>query len=159
MFRKCHRLQPKRSPLTSSRPNFFFMQRFEPKAPQESKMSYEVFRHKNATDEDFQLIDSIYKRMMSEDKDLCELSQRNLNTGVFINGEMHPNMEEGPLYFQSSCRDLVMQHRRLEQASRQEIWPARQVLPDTNKGAISQKDIDFCSGLACAPTSQTALAW
>ena len=119
-------------------------------------MKYEVYRNKNSSEEDFQHINQIYKRIMSEDKGLCELSQRNLNTGVFVNGEMHPKMEKGPLYFQNVCRDTVMAHYKREQAAKQEIWPARQTLPD--KALISQKDIDFCSGLACH-TNQEGLVW
>ena len=37
-------------------PNFFFMQRFTPISPTKSVMRYEVYRHKNANDEAFNLI-------------------------------------------------------------------------------------------------------
>jgi len=137
-------------------PHFFFMQRFEPHGPTSSTMRYEVYRNKNSSEEDFQLINNMYKRIMSEDKVLCEAAQKNLNAGVFINGEMHPTMEKGPLYFQKSCRDVVVAHHKREQAAKREIWPARQTLPD--QATISQKDIDFCSGLACQ-TNQEGLAW
>ena len=120
-------------------------------------MRYEVYRHKNSTDEDFHRIDQIYKRVMAEDKYLCDLTQKNLNAGVFVNGEMHPKMEKGPLYFQKVVRDLVTAHHKKEQATKQEIWPARQQLPAT--AMVSGKDVDFCSGLACAPASQEGLAW
>lgn len=119
-------------------------------------MRYEVYRNKNSSEEDFQLINNMYKRIMSEDKDLCEAAQKNLGAGVFINGEMHPTMEKGPLYFQKSCRDAVVAHHKREQAAKHEIWPARQTLPD--KAIISQNDMDFCSGLACQ-TNQEGLAW
>ena len=119
-------------------------------------MRYEVFRNKKSSEEDFQLVNQIYKRIMSEDKYLCDRAQKNLNAGVFVNGEMHPEMEKGPLYFQKVVRDNVMAHYIREQSARQEIWPARQTLPET--AAVSKKDVDFCANLAC-PASQEGLAW
>lgn len=139
------------------RPHFFFMQRFVPHGPTKSSMRYEVYRNKNSSEEDFDLINQMYKRIMSEDKALCDLAQNNLNAGVFVNGEMHPRMEKGPLYFQKLVRETVQDHHKREQTLKQQIWPARQNLPNT--ATVSKSDIDFCSGLACAPAAQEQLAW
>jgi hypothetical protein len=117
---------------------------------------YEVFRNKNSSDEDFKLIDEIYKRIMSEDKALCDLAQKNINGGVFVAGEMHPVMEKGPLFFQKLVRENVTEHHKKEQAIKQEIWPARQTIPTT--ASVTRKDIDFCSGLACE-TNKEGLVW
>lgn len=122
-------------------PNFFFMQRFTPISPTKSVMRYEVYRHKNASDEAFNLISDMYKRIMSEDKYLCINSQKNLNAGVFINGELHPEMEKGPLHFQKTVRDVVMEHRKKEQAADHEIWPAEQCLPEN--ATVSHDNITF----------------
>jgi hypothetical protein len=119
-------------------------------------MRYEVFRNKSSSEEDFQLINTMYKRIMSEDKVLCDLAQKNLNSGVFINGEMHPKMEKGPLYFQKVVRDTVVEHHKREKTAKQEIWPARQNLP--NNALVSQEDVEFCNGLACSNNSD-ALVW
>ena len=119
-------------------------------------MRYEVFRNKTSSEEDFQLINQMYKRIMSEDKVLCDLTQKNLNAGVFINGEMHPRMEKGPLYFQKFVRDTVTTHYKREQAAKQEIWPARQMLPST--AMVSMKDVELCSGLTCQ-TNPEGLSW
>ncbi|KAJ6014713.1 hypothetical protein N7540_009304 [Penicillium herquei] len=105
-------------------PNFFFMQRFTPTSPTKCTMRYEVYRHKDATDEAFNLISDMYKRIMSEDKYLCILSQKNLNAGVFVNGELHPEMEMGPLHFQKTVRDVVKEHHQKEKEAGHEIWPA-----------------------------------
>lgn len=91
-------------------------------------MQYEVFRHKAASDVDFDLIDALFKRIMSEDKELCDHTQKNLNVGIFVNGELHPRMEKGPLFFQRSVRELVHSHRRQEEAVKHEIWPTKPVL-------------------------------
>ncbi|KAH7120747.1 Rieske [2Fe-2S] iron-sulfur domain-containing protein [Dendryphion nanum] len=137
-------------------PHFFFIQKFLPTGPNHSVMHYEVYRNKNSSEEDFQRINQMYKRIMSEDKALCDLAQKNLNAGVFINGEMHPKMEKGPLYFQKLIRDTVTEHHAREKIAREEIWPARQRLPDT--AIVSKEDIDFCTGLACG-SNEKALVW
>lgn len=120
-------------------------------------MRYEVFRHKDATEEQFQLFNQMYKRIMSEDKYLCNHAQQNINNGVFVNGEMHPKWEQGPLFFQGLCREAVVEHHEREQGVGKKIWPAQQQMPEDAEA--SREDIEFCSGLACAPTNQEVLAW
>lgn len=111
-------------------PNFFFMQRFTPTSPTQCVMRYEVYRHKDATDEAFNVISDMYKRIMSEDKYLCVHSQKNLNAGVFVNGQLHPEMEKGPLHFQKTVREVVTEHYGKEQAVGHQIWPAKHALAE-----------------------------
>jgi hypothetical protein len=110
-------------------------------------MEYEVYRHKDATEEDFTTIDQMFKRILSEDKWLCNNAQKNLNAGVFINGEMHPFKEEGPLYFQSRVREILSRHQKLEKAAKREIRPAQQVLPRGSNG--TEQDLRLCQGMSC----------
>lgn len=110
-------------------------------------MRYEVYRNKHSSDEDFKVIDDMYKRIMAEDKYLCANAQKNLNTGVFVNGEMHPEMERGPLYFQKTVREVVKEHYEKERVAGHEIWPARQRIPKT--ASVSKQDADFCSAVDC----------
>ena len=119
-------------------------------------MEYEVYRHREASNEDFEKVDAVFKRILSEDKWLCNNAQQNLNTGVFVNGEMHPRMEQGPLYVQSQVRKHVRDHRELEEAAHQEIWPVRQHL--LRDPGLSRSDEEFCSGLACQPSTKE-VAW
>jgi hypothetical protein len=125
-------------------PNFFFMQRFTPVSPTKSVMRYEVYRHKDATDEAFNLISNMYKRIMSEDKYLCIHTQKNLNAGVFVNGLLHPEMEMGPLHFQSTVREVVTEHFSKEQDAGHEIWPAKPVVASAVTG---ESDIAFRTGM------------
>lgn len=121
-------------------------------------MKYEVYRNKNSSEEDFETISSMYKRIMSEDKYLCANAQRNINAGVFVNGELHPKMEKGPLFFQKSVRDLVTAHHKREQEAGDEIWPSRQTLPKT--AAAAEKDVGFCSAVnCCSKANKEALAF
>ncbi|KAJ5612257.1 hypothetical protein N7510_005451 [Penicillium lagena] len=125
--------------------NFFFMQRWAPTSQNQCAMKYEVYRHKNASDDDFELISGMYKRIMSEDKELCIATQKNLNIGVFVNGELHPRLEKGPLYFQKTVRELLQEHYKREEEAQQQIWPAQQTLP--REASTSQNDMDFYTDL------------
>lgn len=119
-------------------------------------MEYEVYRHKDASDEEFDKIDQMYKRVLTEDKWLCNNTQLNLNSGVYLNGQMHPQYEYGPLYFQSLVRQAVTEHKKLEDKMKTEIWPASQrVAP----GSGTYEDAAFCSGLACSPEKKSAVDW
>jgi hypothetical protein len=139
------------------RPHFFFLQRFIPKGPDTSVMYYEVYRNKHSTDEEFQVINNIYKRIMSEDKYLCANAHKNIKAGVFVNGELHPKMEQGPLFFQKLVRELVTAHHKQEQKAKREIWPARQALPEDAE--VSEKDIGFCSSVDCSALKKEGLSW
>lgn len=115
-------------------------------------MKYEVYRNKNSSDEDFTVINEMYKRIMSEDKSLCANTQKNLNAGVFVNGEMHPEMEKGPLFFQKTVREVVTEHYKKERQANREIWPAQQVIPKS--ASVSQNDINFCSEVNCCRSNK-----
>ncbi|KAL1297506.1 hypothetical protein AAFC00_005024 [Neodothiora populina] len=140
--------------------NFFYIQRMLPVTATTSKIEYEVYRHKNATDEEFANINAFYKQVLEEDKDLCTAAQENLNSGVFVNGELHPDKESGPIYFQNSVRSAVMEHRKMEeQLGGQQIWPA---LPKPANGDTSKTSEEemFCSKLeASSCMSKPELAW
>lgn len=105
-------------------------------------MKYEIYRNKSSSTEDFDLINQMYKRIMSEDKDLCISTQKSFN-----NGELHPKMEKGPLYFQTAVREIVTEHREKEEKEGKEIWPARQRLPETTAAGVSKEDDEFCREL------------
>jgi hypothetical protein len=107
-------------------------------------MEYEVYRHKDATDEAFNYIWDTFKQVLTEDKDLCNAAQKNLNAGIFLNGELHPRVEKGPLFFQALSRSLVMAHREEEEKVGHEIWPAR---PRHQKSKQTEEDESFCEGL------------
>lgn len=141
----------------TDRPHYIMLQRFLPQGPTKSTMQYQIFRNKKSTEDQFQLIAQMYKRIVGEDKVLCELAQKNLNRGVFVNGELHPRLEKGPLYFQKVARETIWHHVKQERAAKKEIWPTRQAVPE--EASFSREDEELCSGLACAPAKQTALVW
>jgi hypothetical protein len=132
------------------------MMRCVPTSATTCSMEYEVYRHVDASDEDFEYIDSFFKRVLDEDKHLCNNAQKNLNAGVFINGELHPQLESAPLYFQNVVRRLVTEHRKTEEAKGEEIWPTRRSIPPSQG---TEEDEAFCSGLACDSVKLAETEW
>lgn len=59
-----------------------------------TRVENEVYRHMNATDEEFAAINAFYKQVLDEDKELCDGAQENLNNGIYISGELHPEKEK-----------------------------------------------------------------
>jgi hypothetical protein len=121
------------------------VQKFLPSGPLKSTMNYEIYRNKHSSEEDFHLISSMYARVMAEDKVLCDQAQKNLNVGVFVNGQLHPKYEKAPLFFQETVR---------EQAEGKQIWPARRDVEDE----VSRHDIEICEGISCGEKKE-ALVW
>lgn len=119
-------------------------------------MEYEVYRHKDATDEDFENIDALFKRILTEDKWLCNETQRNLDSGIYVNGQMHAQFENGPLYLQSLVRKAIYSHREEERKRRMEVWPAAQNVTGLKD---TEGDMMFCSGLSCDSKHQEELKW
>lgn len=118
-------------------------------------MEYEVYRHKDASDKDFDNIDSFFKRVLAEDKSLCTAAQRNLNAGIFVNGQLHPRLESAPLFIHRTVRTLLSAHREEERREGHEIWPARQSV----EGVDTVEDIAFCDELVCGMGRQKEMEW
>ncbi|KAH0429884.1 rieske 2fe-2s family protein [Colletotrichum camelliae] len=141
--------------------NFFYIQRMIPVSATKTRIENEVYRHHNAGDEEFAAINAFYKQVLEEDKQLCIGAQENLSAGVFINGELHPEKEKGPIHFQNTLREEVMAHRKkeLDQGGR-EIWPATpKLFGEMNTNKLSEEET-FCSELekaACGARQE--LAW
>lgn len=53
---------------------------------------------------------------------------------------------QGALYFQQLTKELVTNHRKEEDASGHQLWPAT----PTNDLPGSQEEIEFCASLDCA---------
>ncbi|ETS75929.1 hypothetical protein PFICI_12873 [Pestalotiopsis fici W106-1] len=119
-------------------------------------MEYEVYRHKDATDDEFEHIDSFFKRVLAEDKYLCDAVQKNLGAGVFVNGELHPDLESAPIFFQNTVRQLVTEHRRKEEENGEELWPARRAI---SHSGVTKGDDAFCDGLVCKTSQGANIEW
>ncbi|KAF9883294.1 hypothetical protein FE257_003785 [Aspergillus nanangensis] len=135
-------------------PSFFYIMRCIPVSAGQTQMEYEVYRHNTATDEEFTYIDEFFKQVLREDKDLCNAAQKNLEAGIFTNGQLHPQAEKGPLYFQQQVRKMVFDHRAEEEKAGREIWPATPAHVVTDK---VEEELRFCKQLECSVDKD--LAW
>ena len=96
---------------------------------------------------------------MREDKVLCDAAQKNLDRGVFVNGQMHPKYEKAPLFFQNTVRQVVKEHWEREKREGKEVWPAKTVMRDNTR--VSDEDEEVCRGVEmCAGGGEKEiLAW
>ncbi|KAM0433754.1 hypothetical protein ACHAQK_008976 [Fusarium lateritium] len=125
-------------------PHFFFLLRCVPTSATKSMLQYEVYRHKNASQDDFQKVDEILQQIASENEAPAE---KNLRSGVLV--------DQTPLQFQNQVYQLVEHHRKLEGVAGREIRPAQQIL-DKSATKTEQDESLFssCSGLSCDKTSK-----
>ncbi|KEF60715.1 uncharacterized protein A1O9_02276 [Exophiala aquamarina CBS 119918] len=134
-------------------PDFFYMMRCVPISSTESSMEYEVYRKIDGDPVEFDKVDRLFKRVLAEDKWLCNETQKNLAAGVYVNGPLHPAYEFGPLYFQSIVKRAVLEHHKEEEKQKSLIWPASPTV-----GSSADEDEAFCAGLSCGSESNS-LAW
>lgn len=112
-----------------------------------SKVENEVYRHHAATDQEFNAILAFYRQVLDEDRELCEGVQRSLRTGVFMNGELHPEKEKGPIRFQESLKEMLMDHAREEERLGGEIWPAVPATAGKDGREKGSEEVRFCEKL------------
>ena len=123
------------------------IQKFHPAGPNSCRMAYEIYRNRNSADADFKVMSEMYARVMGEDKVLCTNAQKNLDRGVFVNGQLHPKYEKAPLFFQNNVREAITEHFEREKVEGMQIWPAKQKLP--SEAQVSEKDEEICAGICC----------
>lgn len=72
-----------------------------------TRIENEVFRHDSAGDEIFKATMEFYAQVLDEDKELCESAQANLEAGVFVSGELHPDKERVSAPTEFNCQPLT----------------------------------------------------
>ncbi|KAI3392053.1 hypothetical protein diail_6308 [Diaporthe ilicicola] len=134
-------------------PHFFYIMRCIPVSASQTQMEYEVYRHRDATDEEFTYISETFKRILKEDKDLCNAAQKNLNGSVFVNGELHPTAEKVSRWRMPATEDIFLQELT-SYTTKGDIWPATSQYKLAEK---TREDIEFCEQLKCSASED--LAW
>ncbi|KAJ9608042.1 hypothetical protein H2200_007030 [Cladophialophora chaetospira] len=122
-----------------------YLTRFAPKSATSLKLEYEVYRHKDCTQEDFDTMNPFFKQVETEDVGLCNAVQRNLNMDTYIKGPLHPHNEKGVIYFKNLVKEVLYQHVEEEHKAGRKIFPARR--SDDNNEEIAEEEA-FCR-LAC----------
>ena len=106
------------------------IQKFLPHSPIKSTITYEIFRNRHSTDEEFHLIADMYERVMREDKVLCDAAQQNV-------------------------REAVTAHWKREKTEGGEIWPAsREQVLEKEEHVDTNQVTDISSG-----PQKEVLAW
>jgi hypothetical protein len=108
------------------------------------KLEYEVYRHKDCSQEDFDTMNPFFKQIELEDRDLCNAIQRNLDTNTYVNGPLHPHNEKGVIYFKELVREVLYKHVEEERRLGRKIYPARR--SDGDEGVAAEEA--FCR-VAC----------
>ena len=133
---------------------FWYMLRMNPKSATTVSLEYEVYRHKDAKDAEFQEMYDFFKQVEIEDKELCAAAQKNLSVGTYSAGELQPHEEVGVLYAQKMIREAVMDHREREREAGEEIWPARLSSKDEDN-----EDVLFCRELEACAAGSKVVEW
>ncbi|KAJ4989327.1 Rieske domain-containing protein [Stagonosporopsis vannaccii] len=113
---------------------FMVLEKVLPQGPDRTNKHYEIYRHKDCSDEEWKTISDAYV-----DAAMVEKSN-----------------ESVPILFQNILRVAITEHYKQEKAAGREIWPSRPV----HSASTDQADEDeaICAGLTCGPQKEV-LAW
>ncbi|KAG8778201.1 hypothetical protein FRC12_025113 [Ceratobasidium sp. 428] len=103
----------------------WYMMRVIPLSATQTRMEYDVFKRKTVSTEQLKEYMQFYEQVEEEDYFLCVATQRNLNTGIYSRGVLHPSNENGVLYYQGRVKHYVEEHLALEQKLGHEWNPAQ----------------------------------
>ena len=131
--------------------------RVVPITPTRTILQYDIYKKKGIDQAEIDDFVEFLQQVEIEDFDLCEATQKNLNTGVYSTGFLHPEKERGVLFYQNMVRDLVVSHLEKKEKAGQQINVAKIGSASTE----GQKLEGICKSLQC--TSEAAksevLAW
>lgn len=132
--------------------------RVVPITPTRTILQYDIYKKKGISKTEIDDFVEFLQLVEIEDFDLCEATQKNLNTGVYSTGFLHPEKERGVLFYQNMVRDLVVEHVDAEKKAGKIINVATVGTPSSS--AEGQKLEGICNSLNCATeTQQAVLAW
>ncbi|KAG9091721.1 hypothetical protein FRC07_011796, partial [Ceratobasidium sp. 392] len=103
----------------------WYMMRVIPLSATQTRMEYDVFKRKTVSMEQLREYMRFYEQVEEEDYMLCVATQRNLNTGIYSRGVLHPNNENGVLFYQGRVKHYVEEHLALEKRLGHEWNPAQ----------------------------------
>ncbi|ODV96056.1 hypothetical protein PACTADRAFT_40911 [Pachysolen tannophilus NRRL Y-2460] len=110
-------------------------------------LQYDIFTKKGLADDKKKEFVDFLQLVELEDFNLCELTQKNLNEGVYSTGYLHPKKENGVLFYQKIVKEMVKEHWAKEKEAGKPINPAY-------VGGKKQSDEaaeleDFCKEVEC----------
>ncbi|GJN88491.1 hypothetical protein Rhopal_001457-T1 [Rhodotorula paludigena] len=131
-------------------PLYFYNMRIQPNGPRSCSVHYDVYRHKDCTDDVFDETHKFFVQVETEDKMLCANTQKSLERGNYNSGPLHPTREAGVIYFQRTHVETLRKHFEKEQAAGHEIRGGQHTygsLSEKSSNAFVQQ-VEGCAG-AC----------
>lgn len=122
-----------------------------PLGPNDTVLQYDVYTKKGLPASEAKEFIDFLQLVELEDFNLCVLTQRNLNQGIYNSGFLHPLKEKGVLYYQGVVRDMVKEHFALEEKKGGIVNPAAIGGGSTN--ASVQELNELCNKLECGSDS------
>jgi hypothetical protein len=101
-----------------------------PKSATTCSMRFEIYRNKNATDEEFHDTWNFLKQVETEDKALSTNTHKNLVSDTYVAGPLHPVVEETLKFVEGLIRDYLKDHVEEEKKAGTQIWPVRRNVKD-----------------------------
>ncbi|GAA5827478.1 hypothetical protein JCM11251_003829 [Rhodosporidiobolus azoricus] len=126
-------------------PFYFYTMRICPTGPRTCNIEYDVFRHRDCTDEIYNENHKFFVQVETEDKMLCMNTQRGLEMGTYNSGPLHPTREQGVVYFQKCHLETLRAHFEKEQAAGHEIRGGVHVYGKEAKANALLGEIEGCS--------------
>jgi len=134
----------------------WYLMRIVPKSAGRTVLEYDIFGKKGEDPKKIQDFVRFLKEVELEDFNLCTLTQKNLKVGVYSTGQLHPEKENGVLYYQNLAKEAVLSHLELEKTAGREIYPAFAGLSTMDQQGTDAEKV--CQQLDCK-TSNSILAW
>lgn len=120
----------------------WYMMRVVPISATQTRMEYDVFRHKSVSLERLRAYMQFYEKVEDEDFHLVTATQKSLNTGIYRGGALHPTKENGVIYYQGLLRTAVEEHLAAERALGHEWNPAQPVSQGGGRGGNRFRETD-----------------
>ncbi|KAI5970488.1 hypothetical protein CANMA_000397 [Candida margitis] len=124
-----------------------------PLSATKTTLQYDIYTKKGIDEATKTEFVDFLQQVEIEDFDLCQLTQQNLNEGIYSSGYLHPTKENGVLYYQSLVRDAIKEHLELEKAN-----GGKHIDPAAVAGQKKNKDLEelegICQSLECASGQQ-----
>ncbi|KAK6456627.1 putative phenylpropionate dioxygenase [Scheffersomyces xylosifermentans] len=120
-------------------------------------LQYDIYTKKGLDEESKKEFVDFLQLVELEDFNLCQLTQKNLNEGIYSSGYLHPQKERGVLYYQGVVRDMVKAHFEKETKAGRQLNPA--FVGRNSKNQSIQELEAICDSVECGSGSDKSLDW
>lgn len=119
-------------------------------------LQYDIYTKKGLPEAEKKEFVDFLQLLEMEDYNLCQLTQKNLNQGIYGSGYLHPTKEKGVVYYQKLVGGMMKEHFALEEKAGKIINPA------FLGGAVNETVKEFetlCDKLADCGAEKKEIEW